>query len=69
MSDGMWAIAMAVVVVLAVMGLIQRDGRRTRTRGGPSGWGGGDAGGDFGGHHHHGGGFDFGGSDGGGGGD
>ncbi|HET6634719.1 MAG TPA: hypothetical protein VFH77_06790 [Streptomyces sp.] len=69
MSDGIWAFVMAVIVVLAVAALIQKDGRRTRSRGGPSGWGGtfdgGFDGGGFGGHHHDAGG----GSDGGGGGD
>lgn len=68
MSDGIWAFVMAVIVVLAVTALIRKDGRRTRSGGGPSGWDGGLDSGDFGGHHHHdtGGGFDFGGGDGGG---
>lgn len=47
MSDGIWAFVMAVVVVLAVAALIQKDGSGTKSGRGPSGWGGGpDGGGD-----------------------
>ncbi len=68
-----WGLFIAVIVVIAVTALIRKDGRRTRSGGGPSGYGAEFGGPDLGGlHHHHdtGGGFDGGGgSDGGGGGD
>jgi hypothetical protein len=61
----------AVVVVIAVTALIRKDGSRTKSGRGPSGWGaghGGDYGGDFEGHDGGSDGGD-GGSDGGDGGD